>query len=239
MLKLSNITYNVVDQNNVQKTILNNFCATFQKGQITAITGVNGAGKSTLIKIIMGILQQTNGKIQFAGKDVSNLSLTERAKIGFTIAFQQPVLFKGIKVKDLFDVVCGQSTKLSDACDFLSAVGLCAKKYINRQLDKTLSGGELKRIEIALALAKGGQVFLFDEPEAGIDLWSFDELVGVFKKLKDKIVIVVSHQRKILELADQIVLFDAGNTYKFGTSEQILQDIPNMACSKLSEASYE
>ena len=162
MLKLANISYSITDQTNNAKMVLHNFSASFQKGKITAITGINGAGKSTLLKIIMGILTQSAGQIVFDGKDVSNLSVTERANLGFTIAFQQPVLFKGITVKNLFDVVCGQSTKLSDACDFLSAVGLCAKKYINRQLDKTLSGGELKRIELALALAKGGEVFLFE-----------------------------------------------------------------------------
>ena len=239
MLTLKNVSFEVFDsENNCKKTILQNFCCQFQAGKITAITGVNGAGKSTLIKIIMGILKQTSGQILLDGRDISGLSIAERANLGLTVAFQQPVLFNGITVKDLFDVATEKSTKLSDACDFLSAVGLCAKKYINREVNKTLSGGELKRIELALALAKGGDVILFDEPEAGIDLWSFDDLSNIFKKLKNKTIVIVSHQRKILELADQIVLFD-GDGYKFGTSKQILNQIPNISCAKLGEVTNE
>lgn len=239
MLELQNICYKVYDkENDCDKVILQNFSGVFEKNKITAITGVNGSGKSTLIKIIMGIEKPTSGKILYNNQDITNLSVTERANLGATIAFQQPVKFKGLTVKDLLDVACSKQTKLSDACDYLSAVGLCAKNYLNREINNTLSGGELKRIELAIALAKGGDLFLFDEPEAGIDLWSFDELIGIFKKLKDKTVIIVSHQNKILEISDTIVLFD-GKNYIFGKSKQIINKVPNVKCSKLSEVQSE
>ncbi|MBO5910026.1 MAG: ATP-binding cassette domain-containing protein, partial [Clostridia bacterium] len=196
MLVLKNINYSVSAEN---KTIdiLKNINLKFNKG-INVITGQNGSGKSTLIKLIMGINTPTSGQIVYNNVDISNTSINERANLGFTLAFQQPVKFKGIKVKDLLDIASSKSNKLSDICEHLSKVGMCAKDYINRELDSTLSGGELKRIELAMALAKGGEVFLFDEPEAGIDLWSFENLIDIFKNLKNKIVVIVSHQEKII-----------------------------------------
>ena len=182
----------------------------FDKG-INVITGQTGSGKSTLIKLIMGINEMSSGKIIYNGEDISKSTITERANMGFTLAFQQPIKFKGLKVKDLLDVASSKNNKLGDICEYLSKVGMCAKNYINRELDGTLSGGELKRIELAMALAKGGEVFLFDEPEAGIDLWSFDDLISIFKDLKDKIVIIVSHQEKIIKQANKVVLLDGVN----------------------------
>ena len=156
----------------------------------------------------MSINKVSSGKIVYEGKDITDLTINERANLGFTLAFQQPIRFKGIKVKDLLDIASSKNNKLADACEYLSKVGLCAKDYVNREIDNTLSGGELKRIELAIALAKGGEVFLFDEPEAGIDLWSFENLIDLFKSLKDKIVIIVSHQEKIIKCANKVVVLD-------------------------------
>lgn len=239
MIKLKNLSFNVFDKKtNISKTIIDNFNFEFKKGKITVITGQNGSGKSTLIKLIMGINNVSSGSIYFGDKDITNLSVSERANLGLTMAFQQPVRFKGLTVKNLLDVASAQKNKLADACDFLSKVGLCAKKYINRDIDNTLSGGELKRIELALALAKGGDVLLFDEPEAGIDLWSFDELVKIFKCLKDKTVIIVSHQKKILEIADEIVMINQQSIVS-GNKNDMLNKLATEKCAKLSEVQYE
>ena len=207
MLKLENICYDVdADRPDRAKRILSDVSLEFPDRSLTVITGHNGSGKSTLVKLIMGIDKPTSGRILFNGADVTGDSVTDRALKGFTIAFQQPVRFKGITVRNLLDAACRRKCSTGDACNFLYSVGLCAKDYIDRPVDDTLSGGELKRIELATALAKGGEVFLLDEPEAGIDLWSFDEVVGVFDKLRDKTVIIVSHQSKILQAADRIVV---------------------------------
>ena len=239
MIKLKNVCFNVFDKEaNSKKIIIDNFNYQFKKGKITVITGHNGSGKSTLIKLIMGINNISSGNIFFGEKDITNMSVSERANLGLTMAFQQPVRFKGLTVKNLLDVASSNSNKLADACNYLSKVGLCAKQYINREIDNTLSGGELKRIELALALAKGGEVYLFDEPEAGIDLWSFDELINIFKSLKGKTVIIVSHQKKILEIADEIVLFN-GKTVTSGKRDEMLGKLTNLVCDKLSEVKYE
>ena len=220
MLELKNVTYKIRDEKtNTDKTVLKDISITFPDNKLTVITGQNGSGKSTLIKLIMGIISPTSGEIFYNGKNITNLSLNERASLGLTIAFQQPVRFKGLTVKNLLDVASEKSNKVSDACEYLSKVGLCAKNYLNRELDGTLSGGELKRIELAISLAKGGEVFLFDEPEAGIDLWSFDSLIDIFKALKDKTVIIVSHQEKILENADYLLLIE-NDGYKMDTKEE-------------------
>lgn len=233
MIKLKNLSFKVDD-----KTIINNFNYQFKQNKITVITGQNGSGKSTLIKLIMGINSVTAGDIFLDGTNITNLTIDKRANLGITMAFQQPVRFKGLTVKNLLDVATAKNNKLTDACEYLSKVGLCAKQYINRQIDSTLSGGELKRIELAMALAKGGKVFLFDEPEAGIDLWSFDDLVNIFKNLKNKTVIIVSHQKKILDIADEIILLSP-NGFVSGRKEQVLNQLSNTKCGKLSEVQYE
>lgn len=209
MLELKNISYNVKDETTGRRQeILKNVNLVFNDKNISVITGPNGSGKSTLIKIIMGLEKPTSGQVLFNGEDVTGLGITERAQKGFTIAFQQPVRFKGITVKKLLEFACGKKLGIDEMCACLSSVGLCARNYIDRSVDGTLSGGELKRIELAVAMAKGGDVFLLDEPEAGIDLWSFEDLVRIFDKLRDKTVIIVSHQQRILETADKIILLE-------------------------------
>lgn len=230
MLELKNISYSVKDNDNSVE-ILKNINIKFEKG-INVITGQNGSGKSTLIKLIMNIIPCESGKILYNGKDISSLSMSERANLGFTISFQQPVKFKGLTVKDLLNTASSKNNKLADICDYLSKVGMCAKDYINRELDGTLSGGELKRIEIAMALAKGGEVFLFDEPEAGIDLWSFDSLIDIFKGLKDKIVIIVSHQEKIIQCANKVVMLGENGCQELESSSA-LKDIKKAQCGRL------
>lgn len=235
MIELKNISYDVFDdETKKSKSILKNLNIKFPKNKVTVITGQNGSGKSTLVKLLMGILSPTSGKILYNGKDITNLPIEKRANIGFTIAFQQPVRFKGLTVGDLLDLASKQNNKLSQACDYLAQVGLCARNYVKRELDSTLSGGELKRIELAMALAKGGDILLFDEPEAGIDLWSFDSLVSLFKNLKDKTVIIVSHQKKILENADYILLLSSDSDAVIGEKDEMLKRLTtSQKCGKL------
>ncbi len=234
MIELNSVSFSAVDAptGNV-KNILKNINLTFPKGKITVITGHNGSGKSTLIKLIMGLIKPTEGKIAYNGEDITNLSVTQRAKLGFTMAFQQPVKFKGITVKDMLNIANKQVNSVSVACEYLSQVGLCAKDYINREINSSLSGGELKRIELAVALCKGGEVFLFDEPEAGIDLWSFDELVNIFKKQKNKTIIIVSHQKKILEIADYIAVLNSNSDPKMGNKGDMLKELTKKQCKNL------
>ena len=230
MLELRKVSY-LIETDESEKTILNNINIKFDKG-FNVITGQNGSGKSTLIKLLMGINKLSSGEIIYNKVNISKLSISERANLGFTLAFQQPVKFKGLKVKELLDIASCKNNKLSDVCEYLSCVGMCAKNYINRELDSTLSGGELKRIEIAMALAKGGEVFLFDEPEAGIDLWSFDDLIDIFDGLKDKIVIIISHQERIIRLANKVIVMENGNIKEYDKSEAI-KNIKNLKCGKL------
>lgn len=234
MLELKNVTYIVHDEKtNEERAVLKNINVKFPENKLTVITGQNGSGKSTLIKLIMGIISPTSGEIIYNGKNITNLSINERANLGITIALQQPVRFKGLTVKNLLDVASEKSNKISDACEYLSKVGLCAKNYLNRELDSTLSGGELKRIELAISLAKGGELYLFDEPEAGIDLWSFDSLVDLFKTLNDKTVIIVSHQEKIIEEADYLLIIE-NDGYKMGKKDEIYSILkPEPICKKL------
>lgn len=230
MIELKNVSYSVESENGIIN-ILNNINLKFDKG-INVITGQNGSGKSTLMKLLMGINKLSDGQIFYNKQDISQLGISEHANLGFTLAFQQPVKFKGLKVKDLLDIASCKNNKLSDVCEYLSRVGLCAKDYVNREIDSTLSGGELKRIELAMALAKGGEVFLFDEPEAGIDLWSFDDLIEIFEALKNKIVIIISHQERIIQLANKIIVLD-GTEVKEYQKLQALNNIKNLKCGKL------
>jgi len=237
MLELKNVNYSVIDtQTKEKRTILNNVSVSFPKNKITVITGHNGSGKSTLIKLIMGIVNQNSGEVVYNKKNIDNLTIDERAKLGFTLAFQQPVKFKGITVKDLFNIANHKENTVSQACEYLAQVGLCAKDYINRDLDSSLSGGELKRIELAISLCKDGDVLLFDEPEAGIDLWSFDDLVSLFKKLKNKTIIIVSHQAKILEMADNILILSSREKPKFGSKQEIMPLLNEKKCIALEGA---
>ncbi len=239
MVELKNVSYSVKDEASGRKQdILKNVNLCFDDASVTVITGPNGSGKSTLIKLLMGMQQPTSGRILFNGEDITALSVTERAKKGFTIAFQQPVRFKGITVKKLLSLASGTQQDIGQMCDCLSAVGLCARDYIDRQVDGTLSGGELKRIELALAIAKGGDVFLLDEPEAGIDLWSFEDLVRIFNRLRDKTVIIVSHQHRILETADRIVLFENDRIVSAGKKEEMfskLTERPALCAMRVKE----
>lgn len=234
MIKLENISYKVSDkETGKEKYILKNLNLEFPKNKVTVITGHNGSGKSTLIKLIMGIISPTSGKIYANEKDITFLSISERANEGLTIAFQQPVRFKGLTVRDLLNLASKKQGNLSDACEYLAKVGLCAKDYIDRELDDRLSGGELKRIELAIALAKGGDILLFDEPEAGIDLWSFDGLVNIFKELRNKTVIIVSHQKKLLDNADYILLLNNSHDAILGKKRDMLENLNKPQCNKL------
>ena len=223
MLELKNIDFAVKEEDGKKATkILSDISLTFPEKSITVITGQNGSGKSTLVKLITGLEKPTRGSIIYNGRDITALSMTERAKLGFTTAFQQPVRFKGITVKKLLDIASGRQSNLGQLCEYLSQVGLCARNYIDRDLDGSLSGGEAKRIELAMAIAKGGNVFLLDEPEAGIDLWSFSDLTNLFSSLRDKTVLIVSHQSKIMEIADNIVLLDKESAPVTGSREEMM-----------------
>ena len=232
MLELQHISY-TVSENGRQKTILQNISLQIGDKQNVVITGQNGSGKSTLVKIIMGIIQPTSGKILFNGEDITNLSITERARKGIAFGFQQPVTFKGLKVKDLFKIILNQNFDCNECCTYLSQVGLCAKDYINRPLDTKLSGGELKRIEIATVLARQAKLNIFDEPEAGIDLWSFDNLVNIFQN-QTATNIIISHQHKIILIADKVVLLNSAKIDKIGTPNEVIQFIDaNKKCARL------
>ena len=222
MLKLENISYSVGDIH-----ILKNISLEIDE-RFVAITGPNGSGKSTLAKIIAGIIEPTSGKIYLDGVDITGMSITERANAGISFAFQQPVRFKGITVLDLISIASGKKLSAAAACEYLSQVGLCAKDYINRELNASLSGGELKRIEIAMINARGTKLSIFDEPEAGIDLWSFNSLIKVFEKMHERnhgSIMIISHQERILNIADKIILLKAGELDKIGTKDEILPRI--------------
>lgn len=223
MIELKNIYFT-----RDNKLILDNITLKIDNNKFVAITGPNGSGKSTLAKIIMGINRPDSGKIFFNGKDITNLSISERSKLGIGFAFQQPVVFKGLTVKDLIEIAAGYPITMSEACEYLSDVGLCAKDYINREVNSRLSGGELKRIEIAMLEAKKSSLTVFDEPEAGIDLWSFNSLINVFEKMhKDSSnsIIIITHQEKILNIADEIILLVDGHISDIGDKDKILPQL--------------
>ncbi len=228
MLELKNISFQVADDQSGQKEIIKNLNLKLSDHTFTAITGPNGGGKSTLAKLIMGIEKPTSGNILFNGTDITDLSITERAKLGISFAFQQPVRFKGIKVKDLIMLSAGEKLSTAGACEYLSKVGLCARDYINRDVDGSLSGGELKRIEIATIIARNTPLSVFDEPEAGIDLWSFNNLIKVFEEMhntSDNSLIIISHQERILNIADEIVVIAGGNIQARGKKDDILPEL--------------
>ena len=223
MLELQHISYNV-EQDGDNKGILHDINLTISE-RFVAITGPNGGGKSTLAKVIAGILPPTQGKIFLDGENITGLSITERARRGVSFAFQQPVRFKGLTVKDLITLASGKDIGVPEACGYLSEVGLCAKDYIGREVDASLSGGELKRIEIATIMARSTSLSVFDEPEAGIDLWSFTNLILVFEQLHKKIngsILIISHQERILNIADRIIVLADGRVINDGPRKDIL-----------------
>ena len=232
MIELNNITYIVEDKGN-KKVILDNISIKFEDNCVTAITGQNGSGKSTLTKIIIGIIRPTSGQILYNGTDITNYSIDERVKLGINYAFQQPITFKGLTIKELIDIATKQENSIPKACEYLSRVGICAKDYINRDFHKTLSGGEQKRIELALALAQNGNTVIFDEPEAGIDIWSFDRLNKIFEK--NKSYIVVSHQTKFLSSADKIVVMQNGKIVQYDDAKTVLKNLKHTTCKKVEE----
>ena len=237
MLELEHITYTVKDEQG-EKTILKDINSSL-KERFVAFTGPNGGGKSTLAKVIAGIIPPTSGRILWEGEDITALSVTERAKRGISYAFQQPVRFKGLTVRDLISIAAGRNANVSDACAYLSEVGLCARDYLDREVNASLSGGELKRIEIATILARATKLSVFDEPEAGIDLWSFGNLINVFEKMYKKTqgsILIISHQERILNIADRIVVIAGGSIEKSGAKEEILPGLLGTeACRVLTE----
>ena len=230
MLELKNISFT-----RDNKKILDNINLELETDKFYVITGQNGSGKSTLAKIIMGIEKQDSGQILYNGIDISNWSVDDRAKSGISYSFQHPVRFKGITVHDLICLAAGKYMSRNEACDILSKVGLCAKEYIDREVNDSLSGGELKRIEIATISVRDSDLTIFDEPEAGIDLWSFNNLIDLFKKIrKDKngSTLIISHQDKILGIADKIILMKNGKIVKIGKKSEVMRDLDfNSSCS--------
>ena len=238
MLELKNIGFDVYEDG-VKKSILKNINLKIDQ-RFVALTGPNGGGKSTLAKVIAGIITPTSGQILLDGEDITGLSITERAKKGISFAFQQPVRFKGITVKDLISMAKGKDISVSEACAYLSEVGLCAKDYINREINASLSGGELKRIEIATVMARSTRLSIFDEPEAGIDLWSFNNLIKVFENMHEKIggsIMIISHQERILDIADTVIVIADGTIRKSGSKDEILPELLGAAsvCKTLEE----
>lgn len=242
MLEIRNLTFDVTEEKG-QKQIIKGLNLTVEDGKFVVITGPNGSGKSTLAKLVAGIDQPTSGQIFFDGKDITADSITDRANMGISFAFQQPVRFKGITVLDLLRMAAKQRLSVGEACGYLSEVGLCAKDYVNREVNASLSGGELKRIEIATVLARGTRLSIFDEPEAGIDLWSFQSLIKVFRHMRDTIhgsILIISHQERILDIADEIVVLSDGGIQAHGTKEEIMPELMRSAdvarsCAKITE----
>ena len=239
MLELKHVGFETDDK----KEILHDVSLTVQD-RFVAITGPNGGGKSTLAKVIAGIYQPTSGQILLDGVDITHKTITERANLGISYAFQQPVRFKGLRVHDLLSLAAGRDTSVAQACAYLSEVGLCARDYIDREVNASLSGGELKRIEIAMVLARGTKLSIFDEPEAGIDLWSFQNLIRVFEKMYEQTkgsILIISHQERILNIADTIVVVKNGGIEKIGPRAELLPgllgsaDAAGAACSVLTD----
>ena len=237
MLRLDNVYFSAYE-NGKEKKIINGVNLDISENFV-ALTGPNGGGKSTLARLIMGIIKPTSGRIYFDGKDITDMSVTERARAGISFAFQQPVKFKGITVSDLISVAAGRELKMTEVCDYLSEVGLCAREYVNREINGSLSGGELKRIEIASVMARGTKLTLFDEPEAGIDLWSFNSLIKVFENLRNKnggSILIISHQERILEFADRIILIKNGKVEKDGDKSEVLDSLlSSVGCQTLEK----
>ena len=238
MLELQDICYQVTEDSK-EKGILKHVNLKIEDSFV-AVTGPNGGGKSTMAKIIAGIVKPTSGRILFNGEDITELSITDRAKKGISFAFQQPVRFKGLTVLDLINLAHGEPLSLNRACKYLSEVGLCAKDYINREVNASLSGGELKRIEIAMVIARGTKLSIFDEPEAGIDLWSFNNLIRVFEGMRESIngsILIISHQERILNIADSIIVIADGEVTMQGSREEILPKLltSSEACSTLMD----
>lgn len=241
MLELKNVSFGVQDDGGT-KEIIKNVSFTVEDGSFTVVTGPNGGGKSTLAKLIMGIEKPDSGQIILDGQDVTPLGITERAKLGISFALQQPVRFKGIHVIDLLRLASGRELTVSAACEYLSAVGLCARDYIDREVNASLSGGELKRIEIATVLARNTKVSVFDEPEAGIDLWSFQSLIKVFENMQESThgsIVIISHQERILNIADRIIVIANGSVERQGSRDEVLPQLLKTAspaiCNRLTE----
>ena len=247
MLELKNIRFDAdTDGKNVE--INKDISLHIDNNKFVVITGPNGGGKSTLAKIIAGIVKPTSGSILLDGEDITDKSITERAQMGIGFAFQQPVRFKGLTVYDLLRIASGKTLSISDACQYLSEVGLCAKDYIKREVNASLSGGELKRIEIATVLARNVKLAVFDEPEAGIDLWSFRNLTRIFENMRrselTRTILVISHQERILNIADEIIVLSDGTVSRHGTKDEIMPEligsgVAQTACPKIEEGSGE
>lgn len=229
MLEIRNLSFSV-EEDGKRKEILRNLNLQIEDGKFVVITGPNGSGKSTLARLIMGIEKPSAGQILLDGTDITGLDITGRAKAGISFAFQQPVRFKGIRVQDLLRLASGRNLSVSQACEYLSEVGLCARDYIDREINASLSGGELKRIEIATLMARHTRLSVFDEPEAGIDLWSFNNLVRVFEKIRDSrenSLVIISHQERILSIADEIIMIQDGKVGLRGDRKSIF---PRLLC---------
>ena len=233
MLEIKNLSYSVQSEQG-QKDILKNVTLTIPDKRFVVITGPNGGGKTTLAKTIMGINQPTGGQILWNGHDITNLSITQRSKLGISYGFQQPPRFKGMRVRDLLNIAAGQELGHDLACSYLTQVGLCARDYLDRDVDTSLSGGEVKRIEIATVLARKSELMIFDEPEAGIDLWSFARLTETFRSIHDKkqaTILIISHQERIIRLADEIILLSGGELTDRGPMEQVFPKLLGQAVS--------
>ncbi len=228
MLELQNLSF-AVDDESGNKEIVQDVSLVIPDRKFVVITGPNGGGKSTLAKLIAGVLRPTEGRILLDGEDITELSITDRARRGIAFAFQQPVRFKGIQVIDLLRLAAGKRLKVAEACEYLSGVGLCAREYIDREVNDSLSGGELKRIEIATVLARKSRLSVFDEPEAGIDLWSFQNLIQAFERMRreihDSSIVIISHQERILNIADEIVVLQEGRIKCQGSAEAVMPEI--------------
>ena len=225
MLEIKNLSFAVSDEGS-GKEIIKDISLEIPDGKLYVITGPNGGGKSTLAKLIAGIETPTSGQIIFNGEDITGMNVTERANKGIGFAFQQPVKFKGIRVLDLIRLASGKKISVTEACRYLSMVGLCGREYINRAVNSSLSGGELKRIEIATVIARSSLLTVFDEPEAGIDLWSFSNLIDVFRRQREEIadrsILIISHQERILNIADEIIVLDSGSIVDRGDKDEVL-----------------
>ena len=241
MLELRNVSF-LVDSEGKDKEIIRDVSLIIPERKLVAVTGPNGGGKSTLAKLIAGIEKPTAGRIFFCGQDITELSITERAQMGIAYALQQPVRFKGIRVLDLIRIAAGKTLSVSDACEYLSSVGMCARDYVDREVNASLSGGELKRIEIATVLARKAKLSVFDEPEAGIDLWSFRNLTEVFKRMREEIrdssILIISHQERILSIADEIIVLKDGKVEKQGSRDEVYPHLMTSDVSSMCEGPF-